>query len=100
MTHEELQGEYQLYVLGVAEDPGRAEIREHLERGCEVCMAEIKQAKRIAALIGASAAQAQPSPKLRKRILASIGHEQRGFGLAPWLGALAASTEPITSNAA
>ena len=31
-----------------------------------------------------------PSSKLRKRILASAGYEQRSYGLAPWLGALAA----------
>ncbi len=90
MTHEELRGEYELYAMGVAEDPARAEIREHLERGCEVCMAEMKQAKRIAAVIGASAPQQAPSSKLRKRILAAAGYDQRSYGLAPWLGALAA----------
>jgi anti-sigma-K factor RskA len=90
MTHEELQGEYELYALGVAEEPARGEIRAHLERKCEVCMAEMKRAKRIAAMIGASAASQIPSPKLRKRILASAGYEQRSYGLAPWLGALAA----------
>ena len=90
MTHEELQGEYELYALGVAEEPARDEIRAHLERRCEVCMAEMKRAKRIAAMIGASAEPQAPSPKLRKRILASAGYEQRSYGLAPWLGALAA----------
>ena len=90
MTHDELRGEYELYAMGVAEEPARGEIRGHLERGCEVCMREMKRAKEIVAMVGASAPQQTPSSKLRKRILAAAGYEQRGFGLAPWLGALAA----------
>lgn len=90
MTHVELQGEYELYAMGVAEEPARGEIRAHLDRGCEVCMLEMKRAKQVAAMIGATAQQQAPSSKLRKRILASAGYEQRSYGLAPWLGALAA----------
>src|SRR6185312_1868769 len=90
MNCEELQGQYELYVMGVAEDPELSEIRAHLGRGCEVCMREVNRARRVASLIGAAAEPMAPSPKLRRRILASVGVEQRGFGLAPWLGALAA----------
>ena len=94
MTHEELEGEYELYAMGIAEEPARGEIRAHLERGCEVCMGELKRAKQIATMIGASVAQdpraPAPSPKLRRRILAATGYEQRSYGLAPWFGALAA----------
>jgi Anti-sigma-K factor rskA len=90
VTHDELQGEYELYAMGVAEDPVRGEIRAHLERGCEVCMLEMKGAKKLVAMIGATAPQQEPSSKLRKRILASAGYDQRSYGLAPWLGALAA----------
>lgn len=90
MTHEELQGEYELYAMGVAEEPARGEIRAHLERGCEVCMLEMKRAKQLATMLGVTAQQQAPSPKLRKRILASAGYEQRSYGLAPWLGAVAA----------
>jgi anti-sigma-K factor RskA len=90
VTHDELRGEYELYAMGVADETARGEIRAHLERGCEVCMAEMKRAKQIAAMIGASAAPQAPSPKLRKQILASVGYETRSYGLAPWFGALAA----------
>jgi hypothetical protein len=90
MKCEELQGQYELYAMGVAEDPERAEIREHLGRGCEVCMKEMKRARQVASMIGATAPPAAPSAKLRRRILASVGVEQRSFGLAPWLGLLAA----------
>ena len=90
MNCSELREHYELYAFGLADDPERAEIRAHLDRGCEVCMAEMKRARGVMALLGGSAAPAAPSPKLRRRILASIGFEQRGFGWAPWLAGVAA----------
>jgi anti-sigma-K factor RskA len=89
MTHEELQDQYELYAIGVAGEPERNEIRDHLARGCEVCMKEMNRARQLTALLGASAAPAEPSRKLRRRILASVGFEQRGFGWSPWLAGLA-----------
>jgi hypothetical protein len=50
----------------------------------------MRQAKQIVSMMGASAPSQTPSSKLRKRILASVGYEQRSYGLAPWFGALAA----------
>jgi hypothetical protein len=90
MNCEEFRDHYELYVMGVAEEPERGEIRAHLDRGCEVCMRETKRAREVASLIGASADAAVPSPKLRRRLLAWGGVEQRSFGWAPWLGLLAA----------
>jgi hypothetical protein len=86
MNHEELRDHYEMYAIGVAGEPERTEIREHLSRGCEVCMAEMKRARAFTAMIGGASAPAAPSPKLRSRILASVGHEQRKFGWAPFLG--------------
>lgn len=87
MTHEELRDSYELYVWGVAGAEERDEIREHLNRGCEVCMTELKRARQMTSQLGQAAGQAAPSPKLRKRILASVGFEQRRFGWAPFLAA-------------
>ena len=53
-------------------------------------MAGLKQARGMAALLGGAAPQAGPSPRLRRRILASVGYEQKKFGWAPALAALAA----------
>jgi hypothetical protein len=86
MNHEELREHYELYAIGVAGEPERSEIREHLNRGCEVCMTEMKRARALAALLGGAAAEAPPPPRLRRRILAAAGHEQRRFGWAPLLG--------------
>lgn len=87
MTHEELKDSYQLYAWGIAEAAERDEIREHLNRGCEVCVAELKRAKVNSTLMTQAAPAAAPSPRLRKRILASVGFEQRRFGWAPFLAA-------------
>jgi hypothetical protein len=89
MSHEELLDYYELYALGTAEEPERGEIRAHIERGCEVCAAHVQRARQLAALVGVSAPPAAPSARLRRRILASAGHEERHFG---WTMLLAATT--------
>ena len=71
MTHEELRDQYELYAIGVADEPERSEIREHLARGCEVCMSAMHRSRELAVLLGETAATAAPSGKLRRRILAS-----------------------------
>ena len=37
MNCDQLREHYELYALGIAEEPERGEIRAHLNRGCEVC---------------------------------------------------------------
>jgi anti-sigma-K factor RskA len=92
MNCNELREYYELYAIGVADEPERSEIRSHLHRECEVCMEAMRRAREVAALLGSSAAPAGPSAKLRRRILASAGYEERRFGWLPVLaGALAFS---------
>jgi hypothetical protein len=86
MTCEELRDQYELYAIGVAEEPERSEIHQHLNRGCEVCMTGMKRAREVTAILGGTAAPAAPSPKLRRRILASVGFEPKHFGWSPFLG--------------
>jgi anti-sigma-K factor RskA len=77
MNCEQLRDYYELYALGIAEQPERGEIHEHLNRRCEVCEAGVKRALETTALVGGTATEAQPSPQLRGRILASVGAEGR-----------------------
>src|SRR5262245_33690301 len=79
MNCDELQDYYELYAMGVAEEPEKSEIREHLNRQCEVCMTAMKRARRITAVFGGTVQPAAPSPKLRRRILAAVGVEERHF---------------------
>jgi len=85
MSCEELSEHYELYALGVAGEPERSEIRDHLHRGCEDCMAGMKRARSIVSLLGGSAPPSAPSPKLRRRILASVGFEPKRFDWTPFL---------------
>lgn len=85
MNCSELRDHYELYSLGLAESPEREEIRAHLDRGCEVCMSEMRRARELLTLVGGTPAPAAPSSKLRRRILASVGVEHHGFGWTPLL---------------
>jgi anti-sigma-K factor RskA len=87
MSCEEIRDHYELYAMGMAEEPEREEIRRHLNRGCEECMAGMNRARRLTTAFGAAVEPQTPSPKLRRRILASVGHEERR---SPW-GLLAAT---------
>jgi anti-sigma-K factor RskA len=90
MNCEELREHYDFYALDIAEEPERGEIRAHLNRKCEVCMAGVKRALETSTLIGASAPAAQPSAQLRRRILASVGSEERRSSWLPaWIAAAA-----------
>ena len=91
MNCDEIRDQYELYAMGVADDPEREEIRRHLDRGCEACMSGVRQARRIAAGLGASVELQTPSPKLRRRILAGAGYETKSFS---W-GLLAASAAAV-----
>jgi Anti-sigma-K factor rskA, C-terminal len=92
MNCHELREHYDLYALDIAEEPERSEIRAHLTRGCEVCMAGVRHSLETAALIGSSAPLAQPSPQLRSRILASVGSGPgRPSWFALWATAAAAA---------
>jgi hypothetical protein len=85
MSCEELRDYYELYAMGAAGEPEKSEIRDHLNRGCEDCMAGMKRARSIASFLSGTAPPGAPSPKLRRRILAAVGVEQRRFGWAPFL---------------
>jgi anti-sigma-K factor RskA len=87
MNCEQLRDHYDLYALDIAEDPERGEIRAHLDRGCEVCVAGVKRALETAALLGASAPDVAPSGRLRRRILASVGVERRVNWMVAWTAA-------------
>ncbi len=89
MTCEELRDHYELYVLGVADEAERAEIRAHLNRQCQTCSLGVREARRFAALLSGAAEPATPSPALRKRILSSVGSERPRLRLALAWAALA-----------
>jgi anti-sigma-K factor RskA len=90
MNCDQLRDHYDLFALDIGEQPERDEIRDHLNRGCDVCVAGVRRSLATATLIGATAPPAQPSSQLRRRILASIGEgELRSRSMPSWGWALA-----------
>ena len=98
MNCDELDGHYELYVLGLAEEDESREIRQHLDRGCEVCMRELSRARELAAMVGGTAVIAAPPAALRRRILASVGVEARRLGWwAPVWGVAAVTSLAVAA---
>ena len=73
MSCDELRESYELYALGIAEEPDRGEIRAHLERDCPTCVPGVRGARELTSLIGATAPAVEPPARLRKRVLAIAG---------------------------
>ena len=90
MTHEEMAELYELFVLGVLESEESVEIESHLARNCPECQAGVRKALAVGALFGTLPELVEPSPRLRRRVLASVGIEPKGSRV--WLGVLAALT--------
>jgi anti-sigma-K factor RskA len=73
MTCGELTGQYELYALGVLEDPELSEMHAHLGRNCEVCAPEVRRAAARVSLFANLAPDVEPPADLRRRVLASVG---------------------------
>jgi anti-sigma-K factor RskA len=92
MTCDQLHDEYELYAMGLAEEPEKSELGSHLHDGCPVCAAGVRRARELLALMATTPPEVAPSPNLRRRIMASAGVEQprRGWGWTPLWAAVAA----------
>ncbi len=88
MTCEERQELFELYSLGLLDAPERDEIDQHLAAGCDACTHALKEALALNAMLLAQAPEVAPPARLKRRLLASVGVEHRGWG---WTAALAAA---------
>ena len=73
MNCNELAEDYELYALGVLDEPNGGELRAHLARNCEVCTAEVRRAAARVSAFSGLAPYVDPPKDLRKRVLASVG---------------------------
>jgi len=76
MTCEELRLEYGAYALGIAEDPERGEIDEHLARGCPQCTPGVASARSTVSAMSGLADPADPPARLRRKVLAMVAPEK------------------------
>ena len=79
MSCDKLKEFYELYALGIADDPEGSEIATHLARGCEQCVAGVSKAMGLVTMIAATAPAAQPSRSLRRRVVSLAHPDQRAW---------------------
>ncbi|MGH9632619.1 MAG: hypothetical protein ACRD7E_30295, partial [Bryobacteraceae bacterium] len=60
MTCEELQDSYELHALGLLEDVERAELEEHLHRGCPTCTVGLRRAMVLNAAMLSTSPEVEP----------------------------------------
>ena len=85
MTCDQLRDEYELYAMGLADEPEKSELGEHLESGCKVCVDGVRRARELVALMATTAPQVEPSAKLRRRVMASVGAEEKASPGWNWI---------------
>ncbi|OYW11354.1 MAG: hypothetical protein B7X34_03285, partial [Acidobacteriia bacterium 12-62-4] len=87
---------YELYALGLLEDPERSEIEAELRSGSPDAQRLLRQAMANNALLATLAPVAEPPPRLRRRILAAAGVEEKtGW---TWLGAWGLATAGLLAG--
>lgn len=74
---------YELYALGVLEPEEEAEINQHLATGCATCRKGVNAAALTNTIVLSFAPDAEPSKRLKRKLMAAVGVEQRQWG---WLG--------------
>ena len=89
MSCEELRDTYELYAIGVLEDPEKSEIDEHVGRKCGTCLEGLRVARQTNSVLLTVMPMVEPPKRLRKKVLASVGLENTGWG---WISGWAALT--------
>jgi len=91
MTCDELRDEYEAFALGIAEDPERTGIIEHLADQCPNCTPGVRDATAVVAAMAALGHQTKPPKALRRRVLAMVnapGGRARFGAWLPWAVAI------------
>jgi anti-sigma-K factor RskA len=88
MTCEELRDMHELYALGLLDGDEKQEIDAHLQRGCPTCRQSLSEAQAMNAVLLSSVPAVQPSSRLKRRLMASVGVQPVGW---TWAAALAAA---------
>jgi Anti-sigma-K factor rskA len=79
---------YELYALGLLDGDEKTEMDAHLRRGCVTCQQSLTDAQAINAVLLSSVPVMEPSSRLKRRVMASMGIQPAGW---TWAAALAAA---------
>jgi hypothetical protein len=88
MNCEELESEYLSYALGIAEEPERSEIAEHLGRNCPECVPAMQKALETVVKMSGAVRIQEPPARLRSRVIALVSPQMQPRSWAaiftPW----------------
>ena len=87
MTCEELRQDYTSFALGIADDPERGEIADHLARKCPNCVPGVASALGTVTAMSGAVPLTDPPKRLRRRVLAAVEKEPKRSSLGmflPW----------------
>ncbi len=87
---------YELYALGVLEEPERSHIQELLRAGDRGAQDKLKRAMETNAILLGTTPLVDPPKHLRTRVLGSVGVVERNWGWVGLVGALAAALGIVT----
>jgi hypothetical protein len=85
VTCEELRPDYTAYALGIAGEPERGGIAEHLGRQCPNCVPGIASAIATVTAMSGAVKMTEPPKSLRRRVIASVGREPKTSRLGVYL---------------
>jgi Anti-sigma-K factor rskA len=88
MNCEELESECLSYALGIAEEPERSEIAQHLGRNCPECVPAMQKALETVVKMSGAVRIQEPPARLRSRVIALVSPQMRPRSRAaiftPW----------------
>jgi anti-sigma-K factor RskA len=87
MTCGELRPDYTSFALGIAEDPERTAIAEHLARKCPECLLGMASAMATVTALSGAVPLKEPPPHLRRRVMAGVSSapaRSRAAVFVPW----------------
>jgi anti-sigma-K factor RskA len=87
---------YELYALGVLEEPERGRIDELLRAGDRDAREKLRRAMETNAMLLGATPLVDPPKSLRTRVLGSVGVVERNWGWVGLVGALAAALGVVT----
>jgi anti-sigma factor ChrR (cupin superfamily) len=82
-VEEELEENAALYALGALNQHEARSLDQHLEEGCEVCAAELKEFESVVEALGHAAPEAAPPAGAREKLLSLLSAEPQPHAPVP-----------------
>ncbi|MGA2985281.1 MAG: hypothetical protein ABSG32_15830 [Terriglobia bacterium] len=75
MGCQHLEEVYELWWLGALSEQGCLDLREHLARGCQHCLARVRDAAGTVYMLGLAPKPVRPRPRVKAELLRQISRK-------------------------